>query len=125
MEAVALTTVKLRPVLVVAEAGDAIDGPAVLALRLRRFTRLDDTAQETVRAGRSARLLWLRPDRFPGLPEENAAMLTDLVRMTRSALDDTEDLGGLDAHELRIVHERIAAYYDLDLGLLARRAIRP
>lgn len=118
-----LTSAKVRPVLVLAEAGDSFDGPAALALRLRRFSKLDLDEQRAVREGSTPRLFHLRPDRFPGLPEENAALLTDLVRVARSAIDESEDLGGLDANELRILHERVVRYYNFDLTILTRRLL--
>lgn len=88
-----------------------------------RFGKLNDAEQEQVRRGRATRLFHLRPDRFPGLAEENAALLTELVRVARSALDTSEQLGSLDANELRVVHQRLARYYRFDLTVLARRLL--
>jgi hypothetical protein len=123
-EITVLTTAKLRPVLVIAEAADSsFDGPAVLALRLRRFSKLTADEQAAVRGGETPRLFVLRPERFPGLVEENAAVLPALVRVARNALDETEDLGALDENELRVLHERIARYFNLDLTMLARRLL--
>lgn len=92
-------------------------------MRLERFSKLDDAKQRAVRAGEAPRLFHLRPDRFPGLPEENAAAVPTLIRVARSAVDEADDLGGLDENELRVLHERIARHYSLDLTILARRML--
>jgi hypothetical protein len=123
VELTVLTTAKLRPVLVIAEASDPFDGPAVLALRLRRFSKLTDDEQGTVRQGKAEKLFYLRPDRFPGLTEENAAVLPTLIRVAPNALDETSDLGGLDENELRVIHERIVRYFGLDLTVLVRQLL--
>lgn len=119
-EITVLTTAKVRPVLVIADAGASFEDPAILALRLVRFSKLDPVEQNATRQGQAPRLVHLRPERFPGLPEENAALITDLVRIAHSALDPSDELGGLDANELRTVHERVVRYYKLDLTLLVR-----
>jgi hypothetical protein len=41
-------------------------------------------------------LALLRPERFPGLPVENAAIVTSLLRLPVEALDRRESLGTLD-----------------------------
>lgn len=122
-EITVLTTAKVRPVLVIAEAGASFDDPAVLALALVRFSNLDPTEQDAVRRGLVPRLFHLRRERFPGLPEENAALVTDLARIANSAIDPGEELGGLDAEEVRVLHERIVRYYELDLTQLARKML--
>lgn len=122
-EVTVLTPAKVRPVIVIGEAGDSLDGPALLALRLERFSKLDAAQQRAVRAGEVSRLFHLRPERFPGLPEENAAAVPTLIRVARSAVDETEVLGGLDENELRVLHERIVRHYDLDLTILVRQQL--
>lgn len=122
-EITVLTTAKVRPVLVIAEAGASFKDPAVLALRLVRFSKLDPAEQDATRRGLAPRLFHLRPERFPGLPEENAALVTDLVRIANSALDPGDAVGGLEAEELRVLHERIVRYYEFDLTLLARKML--
>ena len=51
-------------------------------------------------------LFHLDPTRFPGLGQENAAIITALLRLPVSAIDTSEELGTLEV--LRAVHERVA-----------------
>jgi hypothetical protein len=106
-EFVALTPVKARPVLVISPPLAPYD--EVLALRLRRLEKIaDEAARERVRRGEDEGLAWLRPERFDGLPAENAAIVTSLLRLPLSAIDRRRELGALNDAELRIVHERVA-----------------
>jgi hypothetical protein len=116
-EFVALTPVKARPVLVITPV--LRDHDEVLALRLRRFERLSsDAVRQQVREGGDPALLALRSERFPGLPVENAAIVTSLLRLPVEALDRRESLGALDESELRTVHARVARAHGLKLDLL-------
>ncbi len=112
-----LTPVKARPVLVITAVLPEHD--EVLALRLRRFEKLGSEAErERVREGSDPGLFHLSPDRFPGLPVENAAIVTSLLRLPTAALDSRESLGSLDGNELRILHERVARAHRLRLDML-------
>jgi hypothetical protein len=116
-EFVVLTTVKARPVLVITPVSPEHD--EVLALRLRRFEKLSsDTAREQVRAGSDPVLFPLQPERFLGLPVENAAIVTSLLRLPVEALDRRESLGSLDDNELRTLHERVVRAHGLKLDTL-------
>jgi hypothetical protein len=117
-EFVLLHPVKARPVLVISPPLEP--GGDVMALRLRRLERLsDERARQRVRTHNDPGLLYLRPATFPGLPTENAAIVTTLLRLPPAALDMREELGALDADELRAVHERVARACRLRLDMLA------
>jgi hypothetical protein len=109
---------KIRPVLVVSDAHDDTIGE-LLALRLARLSRLTEAEQDRVRAQQSPAHFHLDAAAFPGLPEENAAMIGALVRVHRSAIDATS-LGSLPSAQLAVVHARIARFYGLDLRELVR-----
>jgi len=116
-EFVVLTTVKARPVLVITPV--LPEHEEVLALRLRRFEKLSsDTARQHVRAGGDPALFPLQPERFPGLPVENAAIVTSLLRLPIEALDRRASLGSVDDHDLRILHERVVRTQGLKLDTL-------
>lgn len=117
-----LTPVKVRPVLVITPVLGEYD--EVLALRLRRLEKLaSEAAREDVRAGRDNALFHLDPSRFPGLPVENAAIVTSLLRLPMSAIDRRESLGSLDDNELGTVHERLLRVHQLRLeSLILNRA---
>lgn len=116
-EFVVLTPVKARPVLVITPV--LRDYDEVLALRLRRFEKLSsDTVRQQVREEKDPALFPLRPERFPGLPVENAAIVTSLLRLPVEALDRRESLGTLDESELRTLHARVARAHDLKLDTL-------
>jgi len=108
---------KARPVLVVSDRADERLGE-VLALRLLRLGALTAREREIVRSNEDPGLYHLDPDRF-ALPTENAAIIAALVRVHRSAIDP-EPVARLGVDELRVVHERIAIYYGLDLRQLVR-----
>jgi hypothetical protein len=95
----------------------------LIALRLARLGALSEENQRRVREAGEPTLFYLEPDRFPGLPEENAAMIGALVRVHRDALLP-EPVGWLDAQELAVVHERIARHYRLNLHALVLAEIR-
>jgi hypothetical protein len=116
-EFVVLTPVKARPVLVITPILSEHD--EVLALRLRRFEKLSsEAARLQVRDGGDPALFHLRPERFPGLPAENAAIVTSLLRLPIEALDRRESLGALDENELRVLHERVVRAHGLKLDML-------
>ncbi len=116
-EFVVLTPVKARPVLVITPV--LRDYDEVLALRLRRFEKLSsDTVRQQVREEKDPALFPLRPERFPGLPVENAAIVTSLLRLPVEALDRRESLGTLDESELRTLHARVVRAHDLKLDTL-------
>lgn len=112
---------KARPVLVVSDRADARLGE-LLALRLLRFGALTPREREIVRSSEEPGLYHLDPDRF-ALPEENAAIVAALVRVHRSAIDP-QPVGRLGDDELRVVHERVATYYGLDLRQLVRQELQ-
>jgi hypothetical protein len=112
-----LTPVKARPVLVITAVLHEHD--EVLALRLRRFEKLtSDAERQRVREGSDPGLFHLRPDRFSGLPVENAAIVSSLLRLPAAALDRRKSLGALDDNELRVLHERVARVHELRLDML-------
>jgi len=117
-----LAPVKARPVLVITEVLPEYE--EVLALRLRRLEKLDSEAErERVREGSDPGLFHLKPDRFEGLPVENAAIVSSLLRLPAAALDRRTSLGGLDDNELRALHERVARAHRLRLdNLVLERA---
>jgi hypothetical protein len=116
-EFVVLTPVKARPVLVITAVLPEYD--EVLALRLRRLEKLSsDADRKRVRDGADPRLLHLRPERFEGLPVENAAIVTSLLRLPIEALDRRRSLGSLDEAELRTLHERVARTHGFRLDTL-------
>jgi hypothetical protein len=121
-EFVVLTPVKARPVLVITPILHDYD--EVLALRLRRFDKLSsDSVRQQVREGADQALFPLRPKRFPGLPSENAAIVTSMLRLPVESLDRRTSLGALDDAELRMLHTRVVRAHGLKLdGLVLERA---
>ena len=90
-------------------------------MRLLRLGALTAPERGIVRSNEDPGLYHLDPDRFD-LPEENAAIVAALVRVHRSAIDK-QPAGRLTSDELRVVHERVAIYYGLDLRELVRQAL--
>lgn len=112
-----LTPVKARPVLVITEVLPEHD--EVLALRLRRLEKLATEAErERVREGSDPGLFHLKPGRFSGLPVENAAIVSSLLRLPAAALDRRRSLGALEDNELRALHERVTRVHRLRLDKL-------
>lgn len=112
-----LTPVKTRPVIVITEVLPEHD--EVLALRLRRFEKLaSDAERERVREGSDPALFHLKPDRFRGLPVENAVIVSSPLRLPALALDRRESLGALDDNELRVLHEWVARAHQLRLDMM-------
>lgn len=122
-EFVVLSPVKARPVLVLTEVIQPSD--EVLALRLQRLEKLGDSkAQKRVREHADDLLFYLQPHHFPGLPVENAAIVSGLLRLPIAAVDTRAELGSLNENELRVVHERIAASHGLRLDMLVLEQAR-
>jgi hypothetical protein len=116
-EFVLLTPVKSRPVLVI--TGILPPHEEVLALRLRRLEKMtSEAAREVVREGRDEALFYLQPESFTGLPVENAAIVTSLVRLPVSALDRRASLGSLNENQLRVLHEWVARAHELKLDVM-------
>lgn len=113
---------KARPALILSDATDEGLGEH-LALRLISFDKLTDDEQARVRAQESATHFHLKPDKFPGLSEENAALVGSLVRVHRSALGSPM-LGQLDRYELATVHERLVRYHRLNIHGLVMEQLR-
>lgn len=112
-----LTPVKARPVLVITEVLPEHD--EVLALRLRRLEKLATEAErERVREGSDPGFFHLKPGRFSGLPVENAAIVSSLLRLPAAALDRRRSLGALEDNELRALHERVTRVHRLRLDKL-------
>lgn len=105
--------VKVRPVLVVSNVLPPYD--EVLALRLCRFDKLTAEEQQVVREQKDEKLFRLRPDDFPGLKIENAAMVTTLIKIPYDAIDTSEELGAVNENELSVLHERFARTHGLRL----------
>jgi hypothetical protein len=112
---------KARPVLVVSDRIDERLGE-LIALRLLRLGGLTAREREIVRSHEDPGLYYLDPERFD-LPDENAAIVAALVRVHRSAIDG-QPVGRLDPDELRVLHERVASYYGLDLRELVRQELQ-
>lgn len=111
---------KARPVLLLSDP-PAAHHPEVTALRLLRLGKLLPDEQRRVREHEDELLFHLAPDRFD-LPEENAAIVSAIVRVHVDAIGDGPDLGRLDDDEARLLGERITRFYGFDLrGLLDRR----
>lgn len=113
---------KARPVLIVSDAHHD-DLGELLALRLVRFSKLEEAERDVVRRQGSQTLFHLPPDRFPGLPEENAALVASLVRVHTSAVGG-DALGRLDRQGLAVVHEKLVRHYGFDLRTLVRDELR-
>ena len=117
-----LVSGKARPVLILNEPPSEHHRD-VTALRLLRLPRLGEEQRERVRRGEEQLLLPLPPDRFD-LPEENAVMVSALVRLNVDAIGSGPSLGELSEDEFRILGERIIRFYGFDTRLLVERRIR-
>lgn len=95
----------------------------VTALRLLRFSQLTSDERESVRRQDEPLLYHLDPTRF-ALPEENAAMVSSLVRVHVDAIDGGSPLGVLDVNESRVLGERIIEFYGFDTRNLLERKIQ-
>ena len=113
---------KARPVLILNDP-PAEHHREVTALRLLRLSKLEPSEQERVRAQHDGLLFYLDPTRFD-LAEDNAAMVTALVRLHVDAIATAPSLGRLDGDELRALGERIIGFYGFDIRGLLERKIR-
>lgn len=117
-----LVPAKTRPVLILGEppADHHREVPALLLLRLSKLSVED---QSRVRRQEDELLFHLSPERFD-LPEENAVMVSALVRIHIEAVADGAPLGVLDDEDARVVGERIIRYYGFDTRRLVERHVR-
>lgn len=114
---------KARPVLILNDP-PAEQHQEITALRLLRFSKVGDAARhEQIRRQDDPLLFHLDPARFD-LPEENAAMVSALVRVHVDAIDSRTALGELNPNEMRVLGERIISFYEFDTRLLVERKIR-
>ncbi len=114
---------KARPVLLLSDRVDSRTGD-LFGLRLIRLASLDEEEAQQVRDQRQPGLFHLRPERFPDLEEESAAMISAPIRLHRTALDPGSPLGRLDQNEMRVLAERFVSYWELDLHQLLIGKIR-
>lgn len=113
---------KARPVLILNDP-PAEHHQEITALRLLRFSKLEAARQEHIRRQNDPLLFHLDPARFD-LPEENAAMVSAIVRVHADAIDSRTSLGELNPNEVRVLGERIISFYGFDTRLLVERKIR-
>lgn len=114
---------KARPVLLLSDHVDPRTGD-LFGLRLIRLETLEDEEAQQVRDQRQPSLFHLRPERFPDLAEESAAMITAPIRLHQTAVDLGRPLGRLDQNEMRVLAERFVTYWQFDLHQLLVRKIR-
>lgn len=114
---------KARPVLLLSDRVDARTGD-LFGLRLVRLGSLGEEAAERIRDQREPGLFHLKPERFPDLEQESAAMISAPIRLHESAVHLTEPLGRLDQNEMRVLAERFVTYWELDLHQLLIGKIR-
>lgn len=114
---------KARPILLLSNHLDERTGD-LFGLRLVRLQSLDDDEAQHVREQREPGLFHLKGERFLGLEEESAAMISAPIRVHRSAVDFGSSLGRLDQNEMRVLAERFVAYWQFDLHQLLVGKIR-
>ena len=114
---------KARPVLLLSDRIDSRTGD-LFGLRLIRLESLDEEEAQQVRDQRQPGLFHLRPERFPDLAEESAAMISAPIRLHESAVDFDRPLGRLDQNEMRVLAERFITYWQFDLHQLLVGKIR-
>ncbi|HEU5062970.1 MAG TPA: hypothetical protein VFT79_07435 [Solirubrobacterales bacterium] len=114
---------KARPVLLLSDRADERTGD-LFGLRLVRLASLTDDEAGRVRDQRETGLFHLKPERFPDLQEESAAMISAPIRIHQTAVDFGSPLGRLDQNELRVLAERFVAYWQFDLHQLLVGKIR-
>jgi hypothetical protein len=108
---------KARPVLLLSDRVDAHTGD-LFGLRLVRLSSLDEDEAERVRNQREPGLFHLKPERFPDLNEESAAIISAPIRLHQTAVDFSKPLGRLDQNEMRVLSERFITYWQFDLHQL-------
>jgi hypothetical protein len=114
---------KARPFLLLSDRVDPQTGD-LFGLRLIRLSALDEAEAQQVREQRQPGLFHLKSERFPGLEEESAAMISAPIRLHETAVDASQPLGRLDQNELRVLSERFVSYWELDLHQLLIGKIR-
>ncbi len=114
---------KARPVLLLSDRADPRTGD-LFGLRLLRLGSLSGEEADRVREQREPALFHLRPERFPELAEEWAAMVSAPIRLHESALEAGAALGGLDPNEMRVLSERFVGFWQFDLHQLLVAKIR-
>ncbi|HET9677479.1 MAG TPA: hypothetical protein VFP21_08260 [Solirubrobacterales bacterium] len=114
---------KARPVLLLSDRVDPRTGD-LFGLRLVRLSALDEAEAQQVRDQRQPGLFHLRPEKFPDLEEESAAMISAPIRLHETAVDTTKPLGRLDQNEMRVLSERFVSYWEFDLHQLLVGKIR-
>jgi hypothetical protein len=114
---------KARPILLLSDRVDPRTGD-LFGLRLVRLSALDEAEAQQVREQRQPGLFHLRPEKFPDLEEESAAMISAPIRLHETAVDTTKPLGRLDQNEMRVLSERFVSYWELDLHQLLIGKIR-
>jgi hypothetical protein len=108
---------KARPVLLLSGRSDPRTGD-LFALRLLRLEKLPSQERTRVEDQREPSLFYLRPEHFPDLSEDSAAMVTAPIRLHETALDTRKSLGRLDRDEMRALVERFVSYWQFDLRRL-------
>ncbi len=112
---------KARPILLLSEPSPRYH--EVAALRLLRLSRLGPDERDRVRADEDDLLFPLAPARFE-LPEESAAIVPALVRVSVDAIGTGPTLGRLDPRELSVLGERVVSFFGFDIRALVERRIR-
>ena len=114
---------KARPVLLLSDRVDSRTGD-LFGLRLVRLASLGEEAGQRIREQREPGLFHLKPERFPDLEEESAAMISAPIRLHQSAVHLAQPLGRLDQNEMRVLAERFVTYWEFDLHQLLIGKIR-
>jgi len=114
---------KARPVLLLSDRVDARTGD-LFGLRLLGLDALEDDEAQHVREQRQPGLFHLKPERFPELAAESAAMISAPIRLHETAVDLGTGLGRLDQNEMRVLAERFVTYWQFDLHQLLIGKIR-
>lgn len=114
---------KARPILLLSDHVDPLTGD-LFGLRLVRLASLDGDEAQHVREQREPGLFHLKGERFLGLEDESAAMISAPIRVHQSAVDFGSSLGRLDQNEMRVLAERFVNYWQFDLNQLLIGKIR-
>jgi hypothetical protein len=114
---------KPSPVLLLSDRVDPQTGD-LFGIRLVRLAALAEDEAQQVREQRQPGLFHLKPERFPDLAHESAAMISAPIRLHEAAVDSTQPLGRLDQNEMRVLSERFVSYWELDLHQLLIGKIR-
>jgi hypothetical protein len=114
---------KAQPVLMLSDHVDPRTGD-LFGLRLIGLDQLDEDEAQQVREQRESGLFHLKAERFPGLEEEFAAIISAPIRVHEIAVDSGRPLGRLDQNEMRVLTERFVTYWQFDLHQLLVGKIR-